>query len=184
MSTESCEPDCDSTRQIPFEEFVAARAGVLRRTAYLLTRDNHLAEDLVQTVLAKAWRKWKRIKGSPVPYVHKMLINEHLSWRRRRWNGERPTEFLPEGADRDPTDAVGPKFDLWEAVGRLPKRQRATLVLRYYEDLSEAQIAEVMGCSVGTVKSQTSKALTRLRRDPTLDGTYIVADTGDGGRSL
>ena len=168
---------------IPFEDFVAARAGALRRTAYLLTRDTHLAEDLVQTVLAKAWRKWKRINDSPVAYVHKMLVNEHVSWRRRRWNGERPTEVLPERSSGDPTDAVGPRNDLWEAVGRLPVRQRVTLVLRFYEDLSEAQIADTMGCSVGTVKSQTSKALARLRSDPGLGDAYVPADPGEGSRS-
>lgn len=173
----------DGTNQVPFEDFVAARAGALRRTAYLLTRDHHLAEDLTQTVLAKAWRRWTRINGSPEAYVHRILVNEHVSWRRRRWNGERPTEILPEDAGPNPTDAVGLRSDLWEAVGRLPKRQRTTLVLRLYEDLTEAQTAHLMGCSVGTVKSQMSKALSRLRRDPKLAGSYVFAAADTEGRS-
>lgn len=91
--------------------------------------------------------------------------------------------MLPERGSPDPTDAVGPKYDLWEAVGRLPLRQRVTLVLRFYEDLSEAQIADTMGCSVGTVKSQTSKALARLRSDPGLGDAYVPVDPGEGARS-
>lgn len=168
--------DDEATRRIPFEDFVGSRAGTLRRTAYLLTQDHHLAEDLIQTVLAKAWRKWKHVRGNPEAYVHKMLVNEYISWTRRRWTGERPTEFLPEHRGDDATEAIGSRFDLWQAVGQLPKRQRATLVLRFYEDLSEAQTAQIMGCSIGTVKSQTNKALARLRRDRGLIGVYVMAD--------
>ncbi|MFZ2013559.1 MAG: SigE family RNA polymerase sigma factor [Nocardioides sp.] len=155
-------------REVSFDEFVAARSHALLRTAYLLTHDHALAEDLLQTALAKAWFAWKRIQGEPEPYVRKVLFNTYASWWRRKWNGEQPTERLPErpakaqeGGDAEPTD-------LWTAMERLPRRMRAVIVLRYFEDLTEAQTAEVLGCSVGTVKSQSSKALAKLRIDPAL----------------
>jgi RNA polymerase sigma-70 factor (sigma-E family) len=147
-----------------FDEFVAARSRSLLRTAYLLTHDHALAEDLLQTALAKAWFAWKRIDGEPEPYVRKILVNTYASWWRRRWNGEHPTEHLPERV----LEEVAEPTDLWTAMERLPRRMRAVLVLRYFEDLTEAQTAEVLGCSVGTVKSQASKALAKLRIDPAL----------------
>ena len=147
-----------------FDEFVAARSRSLLRTAYLLTGDQHLAEDLLQTSLTKAWFAWKRIEGHPEPYVRKILVNTYASWWRRKWNGEQPTEDLPEGA----VEETGEPTDLWTAMERLPRRMRAVVVLRYFEDLTEVQTAEVLGCSVGTVKSQASKALAKLRIDPAL----------------
>jgi len=153
-----------------FDEFVAARSRALLRTAYLLTHDHALAEDLLQTALTKAWFAWKRIHGEPEPYVRKILVNTYASWWRRRWNGEKPTEVLPE-VGHDPHEAHADRQDLWTALGRLPRRQRAAVVLRYYEGLTEAETAAVLGCSVGTVKSQTSRALARLRVDPVLAGT-------------
>lgn len=150
-----------------FDEFVAARSGSLLRTAYLLTHDHALAEDLLQTALAKAWFAWRRVHGEPEPYVRKILVNTYASWWRRKWNGEQPTETLPERVLEDVSDAVAPT-DLWSAMGRLPRRMRAVVVLRYFEDLTEAQTADVLGCSVGTVKSQTSKALAKLRIDPAI----------------
>lgn len=148
-----------------FDDFVAARSRALLRTAYLLTHDHALAEDLVQTTLAKAWFSWKRISGDPEPYVRKILVNTYATWWRRKWNGEQPTEELPERAA--PETATEPT-DLWVAMERLPRRMRAVIVLRYFEDLTEAQTADALGCSVGTVKSQTSKALAKLRIDPAL----------------
>jgi RNA polymerase sigma-70 factor (sigma-E family) len=155
-------------REVSFDEFVAARSHALLRTAYLLTHDHALAEDLLQTALTKAWFAWKRIDGAPEPYVRKILFNTYASWWRRRWNGEQPTERLPErpAGAQDPDDAE--PTDLWTAMERLPRRMRAVIVLRYFEDLTEAQTAEVLGCSVGTVKSQSSKALAKLRIDPAL----------------
>ena len=147
-----------------FDEFVAARSRALLRTAYLLTHDHALAEDLLQTALTKAWFAWKRIHGEPEPYVRKILVNTYASWWRRKWNGEQPTEDLPEGSVED----AGEPTDLWTAMERLPRRMRAVVVLRYFEDLTEVQTAGVLGCSVGTVKSQASKALARLRIDPAL----------------
>ena len=157
-----------------FEEFVAARAGALQRTAYLLTRDHALAEDLVQTSLAKAWLSWGRIETSPEAYVRRVMVNVFSSWWRRRWNGEVATEELPAIVTASDDAAVDARHDLWEALGRLPRRQRAVVVLRYFEDLTEAQTADALACSVGTVKSQTSKAMAKLRIDPAL------ADEHDG----
>jgi RNA polymerase sigma-70 factor (sigma-E family) len=151
-----------------YEEYVAGRSTRLLRTAYLLTRDWALAEDLLQTALAKAWLAWGRIHGEPDPYVRAVLVNTYSSWWRRRWNGETPTERLPERAAADPHAAVDEQDALWQALGRLPKRQRAVLVLRYFDDLSEAEVARLLGCAVGTVKSQASRALAKLRIDPSL----------------
>ncbi|QZY29001.1 SigE family RNA polymerase sigma factor [Nocardioides coralli] len=149
-----------------FEEFVAARSASLLRTAYLLTRDHGLAEDLLQTALTKAYLAWGRIDGNPEPYVRRVLVNTYASWWRRKWRGEHPTSELPEQAHHP--DGLGETGDLWDALGRLPRRQRAVVVLRYFEDLTEAQTADLLGVTVGTVKSQTSKALARLRIDPSL----------------
>ncbi len=154
--------------RVDFDQFVAARSTALLRTAYLLTRDHALAEDLLQTALAKAWFSWSRVTGHPEPYVRKILLNTYNSWWRRKWNGEHATGELPESGVPDGTDAVDAGNDLWDAMGRLPRRQRAVVVLRYFEDLTEAQTADLLGCSVGTVKSQTSKALAKLRIDPAL----------------
>jgi RNA polymerase sigma-70 factor (sigma-E family) len=151
-----------------FEGFVAARSASLLRTAYLLTRDHALAEDLLQTALTKAYLAWSRIDGDPEPYVRRILVNTFSSWWRRRWRGEHPTDELPETGHHD--DAWGESGDLWDALGRLPRRQRAVVVLRYFEDLTEPQVAELLGISVGTVKSQTSKAFAKLRIDPSLVG--------------
>jgi len=149
-----------------FEGFVAARSAALLRTAYLLTRDHALAEDLLQTALTKAYLAWSRVDGDAEPYVRRILVNTYASWWRRKWNGERPTDELPETPQND--DRAGESGDLWDAMGRLPRRQRAAVVLRYFEDLTEAQTADLLGCSIGTVKSQTSKALAKLRIDPAL----------------
>jgi RNA polymerase sigma-70 factor (sigma-E family) len=151
-----------------FEEFVAVASPRLLRTAYLLTRDVGHAEDLLQTVLAKAWRSWRRVKGDPEPYVRRIMVNTHATWWRRRWRGEEPAGELPESIGEPEQHAVDERDWLWQVLGRLPSRQRAVLVLRYYEDLTEAQVADLLGCSVGTVKSQASKALAKLRLDETI----------------
>lgn len=151
-----------------FDEFVAARSSRLLRTAYLLTRDHALAEDLLQTALAKAWFAWARIEGEPEPYVRKVLVNTFASWWRRKWNGEHAYAEPPERVDTGSDDAVDQRQDLWAAMGRLPRRQRAVIVLRFVEDLSEAETARLLGISPGTVKSQTSRALANLRIDPAL----------------
>lgn len=154
-----------ATSRADFEDFVAARSGALLRTAYLLTHDHALAEDLLQTALTKAWFAWKRIDAHPEAYVRKILVNTYSSWWRRKWNGELPTDELPEGTHE--SDAAG-AVDLWTALAHLPRRQRAVIVLRYFEGMSEAETADALGCAVGTVKSQSSKALAKLRIDPAL----------------
>ena len=166
-----------------FDEFVVTRSSRLLRTAYLLTRDWALAEDLLQTALAKSWFAWSRLDDDPEPYVRKILVNTYASWWRRRWRGETPTESLPESSHADPTGQVDDRHELWQALGRLPRRQQAVVVLRYFEDLSEAQVADTLGISTGTVKSQTSKALARLRLDRDLNpdrkrGDSIADDSG------
>jgi RNA polymerase sigma-70 factor (sigma-E family) len=151
-----------------FDAFVVARSQALLRTAYFLVHDEDITEDLVQTSLAKAWFAWHRIDGDPEPYVRRILVTTSASWWRRRWTRETPTSRLPEGTS---DSSVGPadRHDLWEALGRLPRRQRAVVVLRFLEDRSEAETANLLRCSVGTVKSQCSKALTKLRIDPALE---------------
>jgi RNA polymerase sigma-70 factor (sigma-E family) len=151
-----------------FEEFVAVRSGRLLRTAYLLTHDWARAEDLLQTALARAWLAWGRIHTHPDPYVRKIIVNTYASWWRRRWTHEDPTDRLPDVVALGGYGAVDERDALWRALRRLPKRQRAVIVLRYFEDLTEVEIADTLGCAVGTVKSQASKALARLRIDPAL----------------
>jgi RNA polymerase sigma-70 factor (sigma-E family) len=138
------------------------------RTAYLLTHDWAMAEDLLQTSLVKAWGVWRRIDADPEPYVRRILINTYATWWRRRWTGERPTDALPESTVDDQNASYDDRDEVWRALGRLPRRQRAVLVLRYFEDLTEAETADILGISVGTVKSQASKALARLRLDESL----------------
>ncbi len=146
-------------------EFVAARQGALLRTAWLLTSDWAQAEDLVQATLAKVWPRWRHLvqRGDPEAYVRRVLVTTYLTWRRRQWRGEEPVEVMPETAV--PGDEIA-AVDLRDLLGRilplLPARQRAVLVLRFYQDMSVEQVADAMGCSVGTVKSQTAKALARL----------------------
>jgi RNA polymerase sigma-70 factor (sigma-E family) len=143
-----------------FEEYVAARRAALLRTAYLLTGHREDAEDLVQVALVKVVPRWSRIEDDPEPYVRKVLVHESVSrWRRRRWR-EVHTDRLPDTPIKDPgADRVA----LQQALARLAPRQRAVVVLRYYEDLTEAETARVLGVSVGTVKSQARDALARLR---------------------
>ena len=144
-----------------FEEFVAARRQALLRTAYLLTGSHDDAEDLVQVALVKTVPHWSRIADHPEPYVRTVLARESVSrWRRRRWR-EVSTATLPErhAPETDPTDREA----LRVALTTLAPRQRAVIVLRYFEDLTERQTAEALGIGVGTVKSQTRDALARLR---------------------
>ena len=151
-----------------FTEFVAARMPALLRTAYLLTGDWAAGEDLLQTTLEQCWRRWNRLGEHPEPYVRQAMLRTFLSWRRRRWTGETPTEELPEVAVDDATSAYDEREQLWRALQRLPRRQRAVIVLRYFDDLSEQETAAALGVAVGTVKSQASKALAALRVDESL----------------
>ncbi len=165
-----------------FDEFVAARSTALLRTAYLLTHDHGLAEDLLQTSLTKAWFSWSRISDSPEAYVRKVLFNTYATWWRRKWNGEHATEDLPDSGVGDASEATSGGVDLWTAMERLPRRQRAVVVLRYFEDLTESQTAEILGCTVGTVKSQCSKALAKLRIDPAIAPDSLDHDSTDSSK--
>lgn len=155
----------DATRA-DFESWMTARQGRLLRTAYLLTGDVHAAEDLVQTALAKLYLAWDRVAASPAidAYARKVLVNEHTSTWRRLW---RHREVVTDTSAHE-VPVTGEQYDgvpaaLWDAVRALPERQRAVVVLRYYEQLSERETAEVLGVTVGTVKSQASRALDTLR---------------------
>ncbi len=150
-----------------FEGFVAAVSDKLFRTAYAITRDHQLAEDAVQSALASAYSKWRRVSrvDQPEAYVRRMVVNEVLGWRRRRSSWERPVGDAPERVgDPSPEDRIVDTDAVWTALSELPARQRAVVVLRYYEHLSEAEIADVLGIRPGTVKSQASAALANLRR--------------------
>ena len=165
-----------------FDAFVAVRSTFLLRTAYLLTQDRGLAEDLVQTSLAKAWFAWDRIEGAPEAYVRRIMVNTYSSWWRRKWHGEEATDALPERGHAGGAGRVDDRTDLWTALAALPRRQRAVVVLRFYEDRSEAETADLLGCSVGTVKSQASRALAKLRLDPRLAETDARTQETEGSR--
>ena len=167
------DPDLD------FADFVASRWTSLYRLAYLLAASPSGAEDLLQTALEKAYVRWGRISQMehPEAYVRRMLVTSLVSSRRRRWLGERPTEHLPEDADDSCEIGVLDHSLLWPLVCALPSRQRAVIVLRYYEDMTEAQIADTLGCAPGTVKSQTSAAKAALRR--ALAASGVGLEVGD-----
>lgn len=161
-----------SAMEDEFREFVTARSAALLRTAYLLAGDWATAEDLLQTALTKTYLAWKRLGQIEAvePYARRVLVNTATSWWRRRWHGERPTEFLPERAAPDNLEEQLERDVLWKHVKALPVRQRAVLVLRFYEDMSEAQTAALLQISPGTVKSQTSRALGTLRQRLAAEG--------------
>jgi len=148
-----------------FRQFVALRSAALLRTAYLLVGDWASAEDVLQTALTKTYLAWRRLGEIEAveAYARKVLITTATSWWRRRWHGERPAESLPESGGRDPSQEWVDREVMWRYVQTLPARQRAVLVLRFYEDLTEAETARVLGISVGTVKSQCFRALATLR---------------------
>jgi len=144
--------------EVSFTEYVAARRPALVRTAYLLCGDAHLAEDLVQGALIKAVARWRKIGDNPEPWLRAVMVNDHISgWRKHRGR-ERLTDALPERAAPEGSD-----LGLADALRLLPPRQRAVIVLRYYEDLTERATADVLGVAVGTVKSQHADAVRRLR---------------------
>src|SRR5262249_50400352 len=154
-----------------FAQFVEAREQALQRTAWLLTGDWGLAEDLVQTALVRSWPRWERIRrrDDPEVYVRKVMVNTWLTWNRRWWRREHAAGGLPDcpGAGDMAADVVV-RVAMRGALGSLTDRQRAVLVLRVFDDLPEAQVAQVLDCAVGTVKSTLAKALAKLRQDPRL----------------
>jgi RNA polymerase sigma-70 factor (sigma-E family) len=148
-----------------FAALVEERSPALLRTAYVVVGDRQLAQDLLQEALVKAYVAWPRLRDTTKAeaYVRRTIVTTAISWRRRRSFHERPVQDLPDANNPDETDRLATQDALWEQVRALPPRQRAALVLRYYEDLTETETAEVMGCSVGTVKSQVAAALGKLR---------------------
>lgn len=159
------------------DEFTAFVAGIqsgLQRTAWLLTGSWDEAEDLVASSLAKVWRHWDRVSVADArdAYARRMLVNVFLSSRRRLWRLEQPHAAPEPTAVRDPSDSVAVRATIEAALAELSARQRAAVVLRYFDDMTEAQVADVMGCRVGTVKSTTAKAVERLRVMPGLQGLF------------
>jgi RNA polymerase sigma-70 factor (sigma-E family) len=159
-----------------YRDFVTARWRPLLRTAYLLTGDASRAEDLLQTALARLWLVWPRVHAdAPEAYVRKILANTSASWWRRRWHGEVATETLPETASVDDlAGAATARDEMRTALACLTPRQRAVVVLRYAEDLSEQQVADTLGVSVGTVKTLASRGLARLRDNAGLDPKTVA----------
>jgi RNA polymerase sigma-70 factor (sigma-E family) len=149
------------TAEQQFRDFVHARTPALSRTAYLLTGDAHLAEDLVQKALLKAAKAWHRIDGDPEPYVRRILYTQNVSW----WRSRRLTETALGSYDVPASDTADSdlRLTLEQALARLTTRQRTVLVLRYFEDLTEVQTGAVLGIRPGTVKSIARQALARLR---------------------
>jgi len=151
---------------VTFEEYVATRLPSLLRYAVMLTGDPHVAEDVVQDTMVRAYGHWRRIQRADHPdrYVKRMVTNTFLSWRRAGWRRRAvPYAVMPDVPVGDASESSALRLEMWVRLGQLPPRQRAALVLRYYEDLPDAEIADVLGCAVGTVRSQISRALETLR---------------------
>jgi RNA polymerase sigma-70 factor (sigma-E family) len=150
-----------------FGRYVESRGPALLRAAMLITRDRGEAEDLLQAALAKTYLAWDRIEDreSVDGYVRRAMVNTQISWWRRRRLEIYPTDELPDQPVDDHTRRSELHDALGRALGRLPLRQRAAVMLRYYEDLPEEEIAQILGVSVGTVKSSVSRAMAKLRDD-------------------
>ncbi|MFI6299366.1 SigE family RNA polymerase sigma factor [Nonomuraea sp. NPDC050790] len=145
-----------------FREFMAVHQQSLMRTAYLLTGDPHLAEDLLQSVLLKMLGRWPKLT-SPSAYARKAMVNQYISWRRRLARVTELPSAVPPDRSYSAEDSTIVRLVMLRALAQLPPRQRAVIVLRYYEDLTEHETAKLLNCSLGTVKSQAHHALARLR---------------------
>ena len=173
IRTASNRPRPSQRARADFEQFVTASSDALLRTAYLVVWDPVEAEDLVQECLLSVARRWPRVRrmDHPHAYARRVLINLALDGAKRRTRSRRELvgdeavtlAAVPDESSARRMNAVGVRAELIAALATLPPRQRAVLVLRYFEDLSEAQVAELLGCSVGTVKSTASRGLTRLQ---------------------
>lgn len=167
-----------------FTDLVTAVSSRLLRTAYAVCRDRHLAEDATQAALVSAYRSWPRVRDADnvEAYLRRMVLNELLRWRRRRlWGVPAPLGAVREPSCGSHEDAVVDHDVVWGAIASLPPRQRAVVVLRYFEGLSESEIAEVLGVRPGTVKSQCAAAMSHLRR--TLNEPHVAAGhVTDGSR--
>jgi RNA polymerase sigma-70 factor (sigma-E family) len=156
--------------RVSFATFMRESSRSLQRTAWLLTGDWAAAEDLTQSALVKTWQRWESIDPAAAhAYTRRVMVTTFLGWRSRRWVGEVALGWLPERHGvADQFDDVDVRETLMSALLMLPRQQRAVVVLRYFTDLSEAATAEMLGCSVGTVKSHATRALTSLRAAPGL----------------
>jgi RNA polymerase sigma-70 factor (sigma-E family) len=164
-----------------FASFVRERWTGMVRLAYTLTLDKGSAEDVAQESFAKLWSARSRVRDGDVDaYLRRIVVNQALTSRRRRWSQEHPTDDVPDLAISSETGLVDDRQALLAALAALSKRQRAVIVLRYAWDMSETQVAEALGCSVGTVKTQASRGLTRLRAQLS-DAWY--ADAANGARA-
>lgn len=153
-----------------YEEFAESRLDALLRYAVMLTGDPHTAQDLVQDTMVRVQLNWRRVAraDSPERYVRRMLTNQFVDWRRGSWLSRVLLRPEPDPARPCPSDHAQENAErdlIWSWLAKLPRRQRAVLVLRYYEDLPDAEIAEVLGCAVGTVRSSISRALATLRAE-------------------
>ena len=153
-----------------YEEFADSRLGLLLRYAVMLTGDQHTAQDLVQDTMVRVQLNWRRVAASDSPdgYVRKMLTNQFIDLRRGSWLRRVLLRAEPDPVRAVPFDHADESAErdrVWGMLAKLPRRQRAALVLRYYEDLPDADIAEVLGCAIGTVRSSISRALATLRTE-------------------
>jgi len=155
-----------------FGRFVAARGRALCRTAYLLTGEWQVGEDMVQEALTRTYLRRRRLRSAAAlePYARKVLVTLFLSSRRRLWHRELPFADVPEQAANGQLDAIDDRRGLWPALLALSAQQRAVLVLRYFEDMTEADIAAVLDCSPGAVKTHAARGLGRLRKSISLEG--------------
>jgi len=162
--------DENRTDELGFREYVVSRGRSLLRTAYLLTGNLADAEDLLQAALAKTYVAWDRIedRGSLDGYVRRAMVNTHISWWRQRRLEEFPTDQIPDQVVADPAGSSDLQDSLRRAISRLPQRMRAAVVLRFYEDMTEAEVADALGVSLGTAKSTVSRAVAKLRTDADL----------------
>jgi RNA polymerase sigma-70 factor (sigma-E family) len=149
---------------VTFDDWLQTGLAPLLRFATVLCGTPHLAEDVVQDVAIKAQRKWDRIGGleHPDAYLRRMVVNEYLSWR-RKWSRYVPSAEIETGTSPDHAERTADRDELRGELAKLPRRQRAVLVLRYYGGLKDAEIAETLGCSAGTVRAHASRALATLR---------------------
>jgi RNA polymerase sigma-70 factor (sigma-E family) len=162
-----------------FDGFVRGHAPRLIRSAWLLVGEWPAAEDLVQVALERTWPKWAKLAddGQRLAYVHRVITTSYLRSRRRKWTGEIPADELPQHAVPDALDAAETHAELITAIRKLPPRQRAVIALRYLADLTEAQTADAMHCSLGTVKRYTARALATLRADGQLAALFTEENT-------
>jgi len=161
--------------QVDFDAFVIGSSGRLLRVAQLLTGDHGRAEDLVQDAYARAFLRWDKIRADdPWAYVRRSVVNGYTDWWRRRPWREQPTDLLPEPTTQpDPTTGVADRDALMLALAQLTRRERAVVVLRFYQDLSEAQIADALGIAPGTVKSTNLRAMRKLRGSAHLQPEHL-----------